>query len=145
VLVPIVLGLIINRFFSKFTQAAVKVLPLISTIAIVAIVASVVSATSAKLLSTSPIIYLVVILHNLLGYASGYGAGKLLRRGEKKSRTLSIEVGMQNSGLATSLAVSHFAQYPLASIPGAVFSTWHNISGAIYANILASRKPKDEE
>ena len=145
VLVPIVLGLIINRFFSKFTQAVVKVLPLISTIAIVAIVASVVSATSAKLLSTSPIIYLVVILHNLLGYASGYGVGKILRRGEKKSRTLSIEVGMQNSGLATSLAVSHFAQYPLASIPGAVFSTWHNISGAIYANILASRKPKDEE
>ena len=144
VLIPIVLGLIINHFFSKFTQAAVKVLPLISTLAIVAIVASVVSASSAKLLSTTPIIYLVVILHNLLGYATGYCAGKVLRIGEKKSRTLSIEVGMQNSGLATSLAVAHFAQYPLASIPGAVFSTWHNISGAVYANILASRAPKED-
>lgn len=144
VLIPIVLGLIINHFFAKFTQAAVKVLPLISTLAIVAIVASVVSASSAKLLSTTPIIYLVVILHNLLGYATGYCAGKVLRIGEKKSRTLSIEVGMQNSGLATSLAVAHFAQYPLASIPGAVFSTWHNISGAVYANILASRAPKED-
>ena len=52
-------------------------------------------------------------------------------------RTLSIEVGMQNSGLATSLATMHFAAMPLAAVPGAVFSVWHNISGAVYANVLA--------
>ena len=52
-------------------------------------------------------------------------------------RTLSIEVGMQNSGLASSLATVHFASMPLAAVPGAVFSVWHNISGAVYANILA--------
>lgn len=147
VLVPIVLGLLINHFFGKFTEACVKVLPAISTLAIVAIVAAVVSASSAKLLnafSTSLIIVVVVILHNLLGYATGYGLGKLLRVKESKCRALSIEVGMQNSGLATALSAAHFAQYPLATIPGAVFSTWHNISGALYAAFLAAHAPKDE-
>ncbi|MCR5289578.1 MAG: bile acid:sodium symporter family protein [Treponema sp.] len=144
VLIPIVLGLIINRFFAKFTQAATKVLPLVSTLAIVAIVAAVVAANSKRLLGLdSLVIVAVVMLHNLLGYATGYGVGKLVHANESKCRTLSIEVGMQNSGLATSLAAVHFAQYPLATIPGAVFSTWHNISGAVYANILANRKPKD--
>ena len=144
VLVPILLGIVVNMFASKFAQAASKVFPLISTLAIVAIVAAVVAANSAKLLSiTTPVIFIVVILHNLCGYAAGYGVGKLLKRGETKSRTLAIEVGMQNSGLATGLSIAHFAQYPLASIPGAVFSTWHNISGAILANFWANHAPKE--
>ncbi len=144
VLIPIVLGILVNMLLSKFAQAAAKVFPLVSTLAIVAIVAAVVAANSAKLLTkTSPVIVLVVVLHNLFGYLTGYGVGKVLRRGETKCRTLAIEVGMQNSGLATSLAIAHFAQYPLASIPGAVFSTWHNISGAILANFWASRAPKN--
>ena len=147
VLIPIVLGLIINHFFSKVTEALVKVLPAVSTLAIVAIVAAVVSASSAKLLNalnTSLMIVFVVMLHNLLGYATGYGVGKLLRLKQTKCRALSIEVGMQNSGLATGLAAAHFAQYPLATIPGAVFSTWHNISGALYAAFLAAHTPGDE-
>ena len=147
VLIPIVLGLIINHFFGKVTEALVKVLPAVSTLAIVAIVAAVVSASSAKLLNalnTSLMIVFVVMLHNLLGYATGYGVGKLLRLKQTKCRALSIEVGMQNSGLATGLAAAHFAQYPLATIPGAVFSTWHNISGALYAAFLAAHTPTDE-
>lgn len=147
VLIPIVLGLIINHFFGKVTDALVKVLPAVSTLAIVAIVAAVVSASSAKLLNalnTSLMIVFVVMLHNLLGYATGYGVGKLLRLKQTKCRALSIEVGMQNSGLATGLAAAHFAQYPLATIPGAVFSTWHNISGALYAAFLAAHTPSDE-
>ncbi len=147
VLIPIVAGLIINHFFSKVTEALVKVLPAVSTLAIVAIVAAVVSASSAKLLNalnTSLMIVFVVMLHNLLGYATGYGVGKLLRLKQTKCRALSIEVGMQNSGLATGLAAAHFAQYPLATIPGAVFSTWHNISGALYAAFLAAHTPTDE-
>ena len=147
VLIPIVLGLIINHFFGKVTEALVKVLPAVSTLAIVSIVAAVVSASSAKLLNalnTSLMIVFVVMLHNLLGYATGYGVGKLLRLKQTKCRALSIEVGMQNSGLATGLAAAHFAQYPLATIPGAVFSTWHNISGALYAAFLAAHTPTDE-
>jgi len=141
VLVPIALGLVCNYFFEKATCEIVRILPLISTIAIIMIIASVVSANSARLKTVGLIVVLVVILHNLLGYAAGYGVGKLLRLNTTKCRALSIEVGMQNSGLATSLAATHFAQYPLATIPGAVFSVWHNISGAVYANFLANRHP----
>ena len=77
------------------------------------------------------------MLHNLFGLGIGYLVGQLLRLPRPKSVALSIEVGMQNSGLATSLAVMHFAAFPLATIPGAVFSVWHNISGAIIARIYS--------
>lgn len=137
VIVPIAAGFLINHFFKKLTEAAVEVLPLISTTAIVAIVAAVVSANSAKILTCGLLIVAVVILHNVFGYLVGYGIGKALKLDVTKCRAISIEVGMQNSGLATSLAATHFAQYPLATIPGAVFSVWHNISGAILANIYA--------
>ena len=144
VLVPIALGFVINHFFHEFTQNAVRVLPLISTTAIVAIVAAVVSATSAKILTSGLLIVAVVILHNLLGYLTGFGVGKLLKLDSTKCRAISIEVGMQNSGLATSLAAAHFAQYPLATIPGAVFSVWHNISGAVLANFFARTAEKKD-
>ena len=141
VLVPIAFGLMCNYFFGKVTRQIVRILPLISTIAIIMIIASVVSANSARLKTVGVLVVIVVVLHNVLGYAAGYGVGKLLRLNATKCRALSIEVGMQNSGLATSLAATHFAQYPLATIPGAVFSVWHNISGAVYANFLAARNP----
>ena len=137
VIVPIAAGFVINHFFSRFTEQVVEILPLISTTAIVAIVAAVVSANSAKILTSGLLIVGVVILHNLLGYATGYTVGKLLKLDSSKCRAISIEVGMQNSGLATSLAATHFAAYPLATIPGAVFSVWHNISGAVLANLYA--------
>nr|WP_180487549.1 bile acid:sodium symporter family protein [Treponema socranskii] len=142
VLLPITLGLVCNYFFEKVTREIVRILPLISTVAIIMIIASVVSANSARLKTVGVMVVIVVILHNLLGYAAGFGVGKLLRLNTTKCRALSIEVGMQNSGLATSLAATHFAQYPLATIPGAVFSVWHNISGAVYANFLANRHPE---
>jgi BASS family bile acid:Na+ symporter len=137
VIIPIVLGFVINHFFSKITQQIVEILPLISTTAIVLIVAAVVSANSAKIMTSGLLIIAVVICHNVCGYLIGFGLGKVLKLDESKCRAISIEVGMQNSGLATSLATTHFAQYPLATIPGAVFSVWHNISGAILANIYA--------
>lgn len=140
VIVPIASGFVINHFFKKFTEAAIEVLPLISTTAIVAIVAAVVSDNSAKIMTSGLLIVGVVILHNVCGYLLGYGIGKVLRLDTTKCRAISIEVGMQNSGLATSLAATHFAQYPLATIPGAVFSVWHNISGAVLANIYAQHK-----
>jgi BASS family bile acid:Na+ symporter len=136
VILPIVLGFIINHFFSKVTQQIVEILPLISTTAIVAIVAAVVSANSSKILTSGLLIIAVVICHNVCGYLLGFGIGKALKLDTTKCRAISIEVGMQNSGLATSLAATHFAEYPLATIPGAVFSVWHNISGAILANIF---------
>lgn len=143
VLVPIVLGFVINHFFEKFAQACAKVLPLVSVIAICLIIMAVVAANAAKIMTVGWLIVIVVMLHNLCGYALGYGVGKVLGLSRDQMRTLSIEVGMQNSGLATSLATVHFATMPLAAVPGTVFSVWHNISGAIYANILA-RTAKEE-
>ena len=143
VIVPIAAGFIINHFFSRFTQNVVEILPLISTTAIVAIVAAVVSANSSKIMTSGLLIVGVVILHNVLGYFLGFSIGKLLKLDSSKCRAISIKVGMQNSGLATSLAATHFAQYPLATIPGAVFSVWHNISGAVLANIYARTAGQD--
>jgi BASS family bile acid:Na+ symporter len=139
VIIPIVLGGIINKLFASFTEKLVKVLPLVSVIAIMAIVASVVSANSSKILTSGLVVVVVVMLHNVLGYALGFLISKVLKLDMSKCKAIAIEVGMQNSGLATSLAATHFAQYPLATIPGAVFSVWHNISGAIFANIMADK------
>ena len=133
VFLPIILGLVVNHFFGKFTEKAAKALPLVSTTAIVMIVAAVVSVNSDRLKTVGGLIVVVVMLHNLLGYLTGYLVAKALRLDTTKCRAISIEVGMQNSGLATSLAATHFAQYPLATVPGAVFSVWHNISGALLA------------
>ncbi len=135
VIIPIALGFIINKFFGKYTQKAVKVLPMISVIAICLIVAAVVSHNAEKILTTGAIVFVVVILHNLLGYACGFLLGKILRLNMSKTKALSIEIGMQNSGLATSLAGTAFPDLAMATVPGAIFSVWHNISGAILANI----------
>jgi BASS family bile acid:Na+ symporter len=83
---------------------------------------------------------LIVVVHNLLGLLIGFSVGRLLHLQKPKCVALSIEVGMQNSGLASSLAVLHFAAYPLATIPGAVFSVWHNISGALVAKLYSARQ-----
>ncbi len=135
VIVPIGLGFIINKFFGKFTQKLVKILPLISVIAICMIVMTVVSHNAQKILSTGALVFVVVILHNLLGYGCGFGLGKILRLNAPKTKALSVEIGMQNSGLATSLAATAFPTLAMATVPGAIFSVWHNISGAILANV----------
>lgn len=143
VIVPITLGFIINRLAGKYTQKLVNILPMISVIAICLIVGAVVSHNSEKILTTGLVVFSVVILHNILGYLCGFGLGKIFRMGTKKTKTLSIEIGMQNSGLATSLAGTAFPNLAMATVPGAIFSVWHNISGAILANIY--QKWKDNE
>ena len=95
--------------------------------------AIIISANATKLLAGGLLIVIVVMLHNICGLSLGYAIGRLLRLSGPKRRAISIEVGMQNSGLASSLATIHFAAYPLATIPGAIFSVWHNISGAAVA------------
>ena len=142
VILPIAAGFVINKFFSRTTQKAVKVLPLVSVTAIVMIVAAVVSANSAKIMTTGVLVFSVVILHNILGYALGYVIAAFLKVPLAKKKAISIEVGMQNSGLATSLAATSFPSLALATVPGAVFSVWHNISGAILANIYSQMKEK---
>ena len=144
IIIPVALGFVINRFFGKFTEKAVAVLPSVSTIAICLIIAAVVSHNAEKIYTSGVLVFAVVILHNLLGYAGGFGLGKLLKMPPEKVKALSIEVGMQNSGLATSLAGTAFSGLAMATVPGAVFSVWHNISGAILAGFYRRWKNSGE-
>ena len=140
VIAPILLGIIINNLFADFVKRVVKILPVISIVAILLIVGGVISVNADKILQTGLTIILVVILHNLCGYGLGYCAAKISGMNVAKTKAISIEVGMQNSGLATSLAMTHFSA--AAAIPGAIFSVWHNISGSIAANYLSKKSNK---
>lgn len=140
VIIPIALGLIIKYFFPKVTEKVNDYLPAFSTLAITAIVAAVVSANAAKLLTCGFIVILVVMLHNLCGFGLGWILGKALKLTKPKCTAISIEVGMQNSGLACSLATQHFATMALAPVPGAIFSVWHNIAGALMARVYRGKE-----
>lgn len=140
VIVPIVLGILAHRFLPKIAGLLKDVLPMISTLGIVAIVIAVVSVSAEKIIANLGIIVLIIVCHNLFGYLFGFLVGKSVTKDMAKVKALSVEVGMQNSGLATSLALTHFATQPLAAVPGALFSVWHNISGGILASIYARIK-----
>jgi len=135
VIAPIACGLLCQRYLSGASKRVVPYLPALSSIAIALVAGIVVSHNADRLLAGGLLIVLVVMMHNLLGLSVGFLIGRLLRMPNPKCVAVSIEVGMQNSGLASSLAVLHFAAYPLATIPGAVFSVWHNISGALVAKL----------
>lgn len=136
VIVPICLGLAVKSFLPKLAEAATDYLPAVSGIAISLIIAGVIGASRDNILQTSGLILLVVILHNCCGYLLGFMLARLTGMSWRKAIALSVEVGMQNSGLATGLAKAHFAAMPAATVPGAVFSAWHNISGALLAWIF---------
>ena len=140
VIVPIVLGILAHRFLPKIAEFLKDVLPMISTLGIVSIVIAVVSVSAEKIIANLGIIVLIVVCHNLFGYLFGFLVGKSVTKDMAKVKALSVEVGMQNSGLATSLALTHFATQPLAAVPGALFSVWHNISGGILASIYSRIK-----
>lgn len=131
VIVPVALGLAINYFFEKRISAVREVFPAISAAAIVIIIAVIIGTNSTNLEQSGPLVLLAVILHNGLGLAGGYWVSKALRLSETEARTIAIEVGMQNSGLSVALAIKHFTA--AAALPGAIFSIWHNLSGAFLA------------
>ncbi len=136
VAVPIGLGILINKLMPKVCKKIKDILPCISVTAICLIIAAVVSHNSEKILSTGAVIFAVVILHNLLGYVCGYLVGVLFKMDISRKKAVAIEIGMQNSGLATTLAGSAFPDLSMATVPGAIFSVWHNISGAVLAGVF---------
>lgn len=142
VLFPVILGLLIRLFLGKYIARALPVLPWLSAVVIAAIVTIVVAGSAEKLAAAAGIVFLAVVLHNAFGLSLGYLAGKLGKLDAKARRALAFEVGMQNSGLAATLAAAHFS--PLAALPAAVFSVWHNISGALVAAFMARRPLPDE-
>ncbi|KPN74721.1 bile acid:sodium symporter family protein [Neisseria sp. 74A18] len=140
VLLPIILGVVAHTLFKKQTEAAVGVLPLVSVVAIVLIIGAVVGASRAKILESGMLILGVVMLHNAIGYLLGFFTAKLFKLPYDVQKTLSVEVGMQNSGLGAALAAAYFT--PLAAVPSAIFSVWHNISGSLLASYWASKVNK---
>ncbi|SUK08244.1 sodium-dependent transporter [Staphylococcus agnetis] len=143
VLIPIIVGLVIQRLFYKVAEKTDDILPLISVIAISVILGTVVASSKTLIVETGLLIFAVVILHNVLGYVIGYTLSALFKLNYEDKKTLSIEVGMQNSSLAASLATVHFN--PLAAVPGAVFSFVHCITGPTLARYWSSRFDKQQK
>ncbi|ARJ50480.1 bile acid:sodium symporter family protein [Staphylococcus lutrae] len=137
VLVPLLLGIIIQRFFKRIAEVGEDILPLISVIAISIILATVVAGSRALIIQTGLLIFAVVILHNMIGYLLGFWLSYALKLNYANQKTVAIEVGMQNSGLASSLATVHFN--PLAAVPGAIFSVVHLVTGPLLAKYWASK------
>lgn len=140
VLIPIIIGFVFQKVSNQFAHKAATALPLVSVIAISLILAAVVAGSKAQILKTGLLIFVVVILHNVLGYTIGYLLAKVFKMDYPDKKAVAIEVGMQNSGLAVSLATVHFS--PLAAVPGAVFSLVHNISGPILAKYWSSKSKR---
>lgn len=140
VLFPIVLGLIVQFFLKEQAKKSVDIMPLVSVIAIVLIVAAVVAGSKEKIVESGLLIFAVVILHNGLGYLFGFLIAKLFKLDYPDQKAISIEVGMQNSGLGAALAAAHFS--PIAAVPSAIFSFWHNISGPLLATYWARKSKK---
>ena len=132
VIAPVLLGVLLNHYFHSGVRRIEPVLPALSVLAIVVIIAIIVALNESRLSQVGIVIFIAVALHNALGLAGGYYLSRLAGLPEKDCRTIAIEVGMQNSGLGVALALKYVS--PLAALPGALFSVWHNIVGASLAS-----------
>ncbi|MGI8649006.1 MAG: bile acid:sodium symporter family protein [Rubrobacter sp.] len=141
VLVPVILGVVVNTFLGGFVRRVRPALPLVSVSFIVIIVMGVVAASSENILTVGPLVLLLVVVHNSFGLALGYFLARLAGVGVAQRRAVSFEVGMQNSGLAAALATTYFGG--VAALPGAIFSVWHNISGPLLATYWSRRPVED--
>lgn len=139
VLIPIAVGLLLRRFLPRVVQVLVEWMPLVSVIGITLVVLAVVSGNAATILTSGLLVFAIVIILNGVGLLLGYGAARAVGLDEASRRAVSIEVGMQNSGLAAGLAVTHFT--PAAALPAAIFSVWHNVSGSLLAGFWSRRAP----
>ncbi|UDL94528.1 bile acid:sodium symporter family protein [Lichenihabitans sp. PAMC28606] len=139
VALPVALGLVVNHLASRLVRRVEPLLPLVSIAAILLIIGAVVGGAQPSIAAVGPVVMVGVILHNGVGLLGGYWGGRLLGFNESVCRTLALEVGMQNSGLAATLGIKYFS--PLAALPGAIFSVWHNLSGSLLAGVWAGRPP----
>ena len=137
VLIPVALGTLANTLYGRKLAPIKRALPAVSVSAIVLIIAIIVALNAKSIGTVALSVVAAVALHNGLGLAAGYGAARLLRADRKVTRTLMIEIGMQNSGLAVALAKQYFTL--LAALPGAVFSVWHNLTGSLLAAAWSHR------
>ena len=138
IILPVSLGVLLNRFFHQRLAYLRHVFPAVSVTAIVVIISIIVALNQSQLARLAPAIALAVVLHNAVGMLGGYWLPRWLGRDRRECRTLAIEVGMQNSGLAVALAVKYFSA--AAALPGALFSIWHNLAGSMLASYWSRRQ-----
>lgn len=132
IVAPLLIGMLLNHFFSQRLQSVLKFFPVFSMFAILLIVGIVVALNADNLKVVAWTLVLAVILHNLIGLLSGYWLTRKFGYNTKIARTVAIEVGMQNSGLSVALALQYFTA--ASALPGALFSIWHNLSGSAFAS-----------
>ena len=137
VIIPIILGLILNYKFPDFCEKLKDYLPAISSIVICLIVAGVIGANKQAILTSSGIIMVVIILQYFTAMLLGFGIGYLAGMERKQIITVAIELAFQNSGLSTSLAKTHFPDLSQATVPGALYSVWQNFAGSLLAYIFS--------
>ena len=141
VIVPVAIGFVLNYALgkNKTFKELQKVMPGVAVLGLACVVGGVISSQGSKFFQSGVVIFVAVLLHNGLGYFFGYCAGRLTGMNTAKKRTISIEVGMQNAGLATNLATTtaQFASTPESAIICAVSCVWHSISGTLLAGLFA--------
>jgi bile acid:Na+ symporter, BASS family len=138
---PVLAGMLLRALLGARVRRLEPAFPLLSAVAIAVVVAIIVGLNAPRLAVAAPRVLLAVVLHNGIGLAAGYALARLARADEASARTIAIEVGMQNSGLAVALALKLYS--PAAALPGAVFSVWHNLSGSTLAAFWARRPPRE--
>ena len=137
VVAPIVLGVVIHHLLGTHIQRVEPALATLAMAAIVLIIAIVVALNAGRLSTLGPVVALAVIAHNGIGLAAGYGLARALRFDTRTARTIAFEVGLQNSGLAVTLANQFFTA--TSALPGSLFSVWHNVSGSLLAGYWKRR------
>lgn len=145
ILIPVVLGLVVKKILKEKMEYISPALPLVSSVAIIMIIAGIIAINADKIVQSGLMVTGIVFLHNIIGLLAGLGLSKLFRVEETKQTAVAIEVGMQNSGLAVSLATANFPLSPMASLPGAIFSVMHNLTGTVFANIRKKKHFKTDQ
>lgn len=138
VIFPVALGITLKHYYAYRIKTIETYLPLIAVCAIVLIIAIITALNAEQFGRLGTILLLAVALHNAAGLLIGYLSARMLGYKTRECRTLAIEVGMQNSGLAVALAIKHFSA--AAALPGAIFSIWHNISGSTLAFFWSKKR-----
>ncbi len=143
VLIPIVLGLMVHHFLNSVVKKCERFLPLLSMLCILLIICIVVAGSHDRIAQVGITVIFAVIIHNGIGLLGGYWGGRLFGFDESTCRTMSLEVGMQNSALAATLGNTYFSA--LSALPAAVFSVWHNISGSLLAGYWQGKPVKNKQ
>lgn len=131
ILLPVGLGLVFRALIKDRIKYVLPVLPSVSAASIIFIVAVIVAANADSIATVGFIVAIISVIHNIFGFTIGYSVARLFGMDVQRARAVSIEIGMQNSGLAVALANTYFGA--LAALPGAIFSVWMNISGSALA------------